>query len=71
MMKTNNFFVSEMAHKSIEVHTWTCTIPDCDAQITGYGAGHAEENGWAHEILFGEDFDLCPPHLKELKGFLF
>lgn len=60
-----------MSHNVYEVHTWKCSIPDCKETLTGYGSYHAEENGWINETLFGTEFDLCPFHYQELKGFLF
>ena len=60
-----------MGHEVYEVHTWTCSIPDCKESLTGYGADQATSQGWADEMFFGVHFDLCPFHHDEMKGFLF
>jgi len=60
-----------MSHDVYQVHTWTCSIPDCKESLTGYGESTAIDQGWAEEVFYQVRFDLCPFHNKEMKGFLF
>ena len=61
----------KMSHVVRHVHTWACSIPDCKEKLTGGSEDWAEEKGWAHEVLLGKEFDLCPFHVQQLKEFLF
>lgn len=68
-----------------KVHTWTCSVPNCDKQLTAANNHlYAVEQGWGQYIIesFGMADDrpnhlsntplyLCPFHNKELMDFLF
>ena len=57
-------------HQEYEVHSWECDVFECGQKLTGADSKYAKSLDWGREFIFGEEFDLCPNCVIELRQFL-
>jgi hypothetical protein len=55
--------------ESYTVYKITCVCKEKDA-VSLNGLEEFWDLGWHQEMIFGQDYDLCPDCSKEIKNFL-